>query len=109
MENVAGQAATRRIGAMIRGDKEHETYRTTAISAIRNQGSLARIAIEQRILPYLQRKTKMPTFNQSPKAIHLQHKRELLLAERAFLKDKMLFVKKALQDVAEELSKLKRG
>lgn len=49
----------------------------------------------------------MPNFNQSPKAIHLQHKRELLLAEREFLKDKLAFVKKALQGITAELKKLK--
>jgi len=43
----------------------------------------------------------------SPTYIHLDHKRTLLLAEQAFLKDKLAFVKKTLATVKAELAKLK--
>lgn len=55
------------------------------------------------------RSCQMTTFNQSPPAIRLQHRRELLLAEREFLKGKMDFVKKSLQGITAELSKLKNS
>jgi hypothetical protein len=51
----------------------------------------------------------MPANDLSPKAIHLQHKHDLLKAERSFLKDKLDFVKKALQDVSNELKKNKKA
>ena len=49
----------------------------------------------------------MTIYNQSPKAIQLQHKRALLLAELSFIKEKLAFVKNALKNIKNELSALK--
>jgi len=43
----------------------------------------------------------------SPTYIHLEHKRTLLLAEQAFLKDKLTFVKTSLATIKADLAKLK--
>ena len=51
----------------------------------------------------------MPANDQSPKAIHLQHKYDLLKAEKSFLKDQLGFVKKYLQNVSAELKKIKKA
>ena len=51
----------------------------------------------------------MPANSQSPKAIHLQHKHDLLKAEKSFLKDQLGFVKKSLQNVSDELKKIKKA
>jgi hypothetical protein len=51
----------------------------------------------------------MSANDQSPKSVHLQHKHDLLKAEKSFLKDKLDFVKKALQNVSDELKKNKKA
>ena len=50
----------------------------------------------------------MSTNQLSSESIHLQHKRELLLAEKSFIDDKLAFVKKSLQAISQELSRLRK-
>jgi uncharacterized protein YydD (DUF2326 family) len=45
----------------------------------------------------------------TPRFLHLQHKRSLLLAEKSFLKDKLAFVQGALTEVNQALRTLKKG
>jgi len=51
----------------------------------------------------------MAAKNLSARNLHLQHKRELLLAEKSFLKDKLAFVQGALSEVNQALLALKKG
>ena len=51
----------------------------------------------------------MPAKNIASRFLHFQHKRSLLLAEKAFLKDKLAFVQGALAEVNQALRVLKKG
>jgi hypothetical protein len=51
----------------------------------------------------------MPARNLATSYLHLQHKRSLLLAEKAFLKDKLAFVQGALATVNQGLRALKKS